>query len=60
MDELLWVIVVFLFLGFLPPLVGYWRRLDDWSMAKVWLWLLLPVIGWCVSLALAISGPRRR
>lgn len=59
MDDLLWIIVVSLSLGFLPPLVGYGRRLDDWTMMRIWLWLLLPALGWCVSLALAISEPRR-
>jgi hypothetical protein len=59
MNDLLCFTLTALILAFLPPAVGYWRRLDDWTMMRVWLWLLLPVLGWCVSLALALETRRR-
>lgn len=44
-------------LAFVPPLVGYGRGLSHWTMTKIWLWLgLLPVAGWFVALAIALSA----
>ena len=43
--------------AFLPPLVGYGRCLGHWSMMRIWLWMLLPVAGWCVALYLAATSP---
>lgn len=39
---------------FLPPIAGYARGLDHWQMMRIWLWLLLPVAGWFVALAIAL------
>jgi hypothetical protein len=52
MNSLSWL-VIFL-LPFLPPLAGYARGLDHWRMTRIWLWLLLPVAGWFVALAIAL------
>lgn len=60
MNDLFGLVVLALFLGFLPPAIGYWRRLDDWTMARVWLWMLLPGLGWCISLSVALDAPSRR
>ena len=59
MNDLLLFISSALLIGFLPAAVGYFRRLDDWTMTRIWLCLLLPVMGWCVSMALALDTPRR-
>ena len=44
---------------FFPPLLGYGRRLDHWTLTKIWMWLgLLPVLGWFVAMAISISEDR--
>ena len=52
MNTLLWLLIVPLL--FLPLIVGYGRGLDHWRMTQIWLWLLLPVIGWFVALSIAL------
>jgi hypothetical protein len=47
-------------LVFVPPLIGYARRLGHGSMIRVWLWLALPFIGWLVSLGIALTDPPRK
>ncbi len=39
---------------FLPLIVGYGRCLDHWCMTQIWLWLLLPGVGWFAALAVAL------
>lgn len=44
----------------LPLLIGYGRRLDHWTMTKIWLFLgLLPVAGWFVAAAIAAGSTRQ-
>ena len=38
----------------LPLLIGYSRCLDHWRMTQIWLWLLLPVVGWFVAMDIAL------
>lgn len=59
MNDWLLFILLSLMLAFLPPAIGLCRRLDDWTMIRVWLWLLLPVLGWFIALALALDSRRR-
>lgn len=43
---------------FLPLIVGYGRCLDDWTMTKILLCFLVPVLGWFVALGIAILAER--